>query len=170
MYRSMSNPVKVLIQRQIHRVTLEMRVSRIIYCTLWLLQKLYRTSSILGCTAQNDTTTIPSPRTSTQIAAECDIGKLLDAGKDLQQLSWEKYCILIVNPILQCMYVDPTSYSCTHPYTSGSFGQFQPAWLKQYPWLQYSKHVDGVFCHACVFFGPDKSWWPNSRSICTQAV
>ena len=28
--------------------------------------------------------------------------------------------------------------------------------MKQYPWLHYSKHVDGVFCRARAFFGPDK--------------
>ena len=86
------------------------------------------------------------------IAAECDIGKLLDAGTDLQRLSREeKYCILTANPSL-----DSSSYPRTRPYASGAFCQFQPDWLWQYPWLHYSKHVDGVFCRACSFFAHDK--------------
>lgn len=28
--------------------------------------------------------------------------------------------------------------------------------MRQYPWLHYSKHVDGVFYHGCVFFTSEK--------------
>lgn len=67
----------------------------------------------LGVTAQNTTPTCSS------IAAECDIGKLLDSGIDLQKLSREeKYRILTTNPSL-----DPSSYPRTRPYVSGSFCQ-----------------------------------------------
>ena len=103
----------------------------------------------LGVTTQPGNTTHAC---SSVIAAECDIGKLLDSGIDLQKLSREeKYRILTTNPSL-----DPSSYPRTRPYASGSFRQFQPDWLRQYPWLHYSRHVDGVFCRACAFFGPDK--------------
>ena len=30
-------------------------------------------------------------------------------------------------------------------------------WLRQHPWLHYSRHVDGAFCRACAFFGPEKA-------------
>ena len=63
----------------------------------------------------------------------------------------EKYRILTTNPSL-----DPTCYPHTHPYKSGSFRQFQPQWLKQYPWLYHSKHVHVVFCCACAFFAPNE--------------
>ena len=49
---------------------------------------------------------------------------------------------------------DPKSYPCTRAYPSDSACQFQPSWLKQYPWLLYSHNVDGAYCRACVFFAP----------------
>ena len=49
-----------------------------------------------------------------------------------------------------------SSYPRTRHYESGSYRQFQPSWLKQHPWLHYSRHVDGVFCRTCVFFTQNK--------------
>ena len=81
---------------------------------------------------------------------EYDIGKLLDSAIDVHNLSREhKYRILTKEP-----NPDPLSYPRNRQYGSVSFRQFQPAWLKQYPWLHYSHHVDGVFCRACVVFAP----------------
>lgn len=51
---------------------------------------------------------------------------------------------------------DTTIYPRTRTQSSGAYRQFQPSWLKQYPWLHYSKHADGVFCRACAFFAPEK--------------
>ena len=51
---------------------------------------------------------------------------------------------------------DPSAYPRTRLYESGAYRQFQPTWLKSYPWLHYSDHSDGAFCRACVFFAPDK--------------
>ena len=77
---------------------------------------------------------------------ECDIGKLLSSHVDLQQLSrHEKYQLLRTEP-----NSDPSVYSRTRPYPSSSFRQFQPSWMKQYPWLHYSQFADGVFCRACA--------------------
>ena len=89
---------------------------------------------------------------TTASAAECDIGKLLESGKLHSISRTEKYNILTreANP-------DPSSYLRTRPYGSGSFRQFQPGWLKQYPWLHYSRHVDGAFCRACALFAPEKA-------------
>lgn len=30
---------------------------------------------------------------------------------------------------------------------------FQVSWLKQYPWIEYSKQLDAVFCYPCRQFG-----------------
>lgn len=30
---------------------------------------------------------------------------------------------------------------------------FQATWLKQYPWLVYSKELDGGLCKVCILFG-----------------
>ena len=81
------------------------------------------------------------------IASECDIGKLLLSNGNITSLSRaDKYKILIAEP-----NPDPRSYPRTHQYASAPYRQFNPAWLKQYPWLHYSRQVDGVFCRACTF-------------------
>lgn len=33
--------------------------------------------------------------------------------------------------------------------------RFQYAWLDKYPWLAYSKVLNGVFCKHCVLFAGD---------------
>ena len=87
-----------------------------------------------------------------------DIGKIMESDVKFKDLSRDMiYRILTaeVNPKISCYP--------RHAYERYS-RQFQAAWKKQYSWLHYSKHVDGVFCHAC--FLHLKSWGPNSRSIC----
>ena len=72
---------------------------------------------------------------------------------NLSQLSWnDKYHIMKAQPD-----PDTACYPCSRQCESGSLRQFQPSWIKKYPWLHYSRHVDGVFCLACVFFAPDKA-------------
>ena len=52
---------------------------------------------------------------------------------------------------------DPSTYPRTPPYPGSPYlRQFQPAWFKQYSWLSYSSHVDGVFCKSCAIFAPEK--------------
>ena len=85
-------------------------------------------------------------------AVDCDIGKLLHLGKDLHSLDTKnKYQILKreSNP-------HPSAYPRTRPYSSGTFRQFQPSWLVQYPWLHYSAFCDGAFCRACALFAPER--------------
>ena len=84
---------------------------------------------------------------ATVAVTECDIGKLLLSGINVQRLNREH-----ILKILSCEPNPNASYPRTRPYGSGSYRQFQPSWLKQHPWLHYSQHVDGVFCRACVFF------------------
>ena len=82
-----------------------------------------------------------------------DIGKLLELGVDLKKLSQEQiYHILMAEPS-----ADPSTYPRTPAYPGSIYlRQFQPSWLKQYPWLHYSCHLDGVFCKSCAIFAPDK--------------
>ena len=83
---------------------------------------------------------------------ENDTGKLLESRVNIHGLSREaKHRILTTEP-----NPDPGCYVRTQPYASGAFRQFQPTWMKQYPWFHYSKYKDGVFCRAFAFFAPEK--------------
>ena len=71
-----------------------------------------------------------------------DIGKLVQSHQDLNQLSGDiKYRVLTTEPD-----GNPLSYPRTRPSNSAPYRQFQPSWLKQYPWLHYSRHDDGMYC------------------------
>lgn len=48
--------------------------------------------------------------------------------------------------------------------------QFQPAWLKQYPWLNYSSHVHGAFCKSCAIFCTREGRRIHSWPVCVQAI
>ena len=98
-------------------------------------------------------TSRPGTRSANQPAGfESDIGKILQGNTNLKHLSRdERYSVLKTEPD-----ANPSSYPRTRSCQSGSFRQFQPSWMKKYPWLYYSRHVDGAFCRACVFFGPDE--------------
>ena len=80
-----------------------------------------------------------------------DIGKLLEQGLDLSKLSRvAKYQILISEPISNPSAYPRTQQTATSPYQR----QFQPEWLRSFPWLHYSRHTDGAFCRACAMFAP----------------
>ena len=40
---------------------------------------------------------------------------------------------------------------------NASARKFQGQWLKEFPWLAYSQHLDGAFCINCVFFASPES-------------
>ena len=83
---------------------------------------------------------------------ESDIGKLMELNTDFRKLDREvRYCILTQEP-----NPDPRAYPRKRLHEGQAKRQFQPSWLKSYPWLHYSDYVDGAFCRACVFFAPDK--------------
>ena len=44
--------------------------------------------------------------------------------------------------------------------------QFQPGWLKSFPWLHYTQYMDGAFC--CVLFAPLKMGGQNVGSFITE--
>ena len=91
-----------------------------------------------------------TPQSSSEIL---DIGKLLELGVDLKKLSREHmYRILTAEPS-----ADPSAYPQTPAHPGSTYlCLFQPAWLKQYPWLNYRCHFDGVFCKSCAIFAPEK--------------
>ena len=85
------------------------------------------------------------------IASDCDIGKLFDSNISIDKLNRDdKYRILTREPS-----DDASSYPRTRASETEHFRQFQPSWLKSYPWLHYSPHVDSAFCRACVILGPE---------------
>ena len=85
------------------------------------------------------------------IASECDIRKLLELKINVATLSREeRYRILTREP-----NTDASSYPRTRASASTAFRQFQSSWVKPFPWLHYSQHTDGAFCHACAMFVPE---------------
>ena len=81
---------------------------------------------------------------------ENDIGKLVQSHVDLHQLSQEnKHYVLTTEPDS-----DSSFFPRTHPSDSVPYWRFIPSCLKQYPWLHYSQHEDGVYCRACAMFAP----------------
>lgn len=46
----------------------------------------------------------------------------------------------------------PSSYKYPSKTVGSRLRKFQPNWLKEYPWLSYSKQKDGAFCRFCVLF------------------
>ena len=65
------------------------------------------------------------------------------------------------------------------------YRQFQPSWLRQYPWLHYSQHDDGVYYRTCALFAPKqvggqdlgqlvtkpfKSWGKMLQKACTHGT
>ena len=100
------------------------------------------------------TTIGPSSSSSSQPNLDfpsSDIGELLEKGQNLKTLSREhKHWMLSTEP-----NPNPSFYPKTHCVFSGHLHQFQPSWLKHFPWLQYSAAVDGAFCQACALFAPE---------------
>ena len=92
----------------------------------------------------NDSHTV-IPIENDEAATEYDIGKVIESDVSVKDLSRDakfKILTLEVNPDVPCYP--------RRAYNSGSSRQFQPTWKKQYPWLHYSKHLDGFFAmHVC---------------------
>ena len=79
---------------------------------------------------------------------ESDIGQLMRLHTDFHKLDRDvQYRVLTREP-----NADQSASPCTHLCESEAYRQFQPTC----PWLHYSDHSDGAFCHAFVFFAPNK--------------
>ena len=99
----------------------------------------------------NETSAVQGVSACPSSLHECNIGKLLADGINLHDISRErKYQVLKHKPYI-CLSVS------THMLLqSGSFRQFQPTWLNKHPWIHYSHHDNGVYCHAGVFFAGEQ--------------
>lgn len=76
--------------------------------------------------------------------SECDIAKLLIGQENLKHLSRD-HIYKIKKKSLTRMHVN--IHGPVHPWTirGPSFRQFQPSWVKKFPWLHYSPYVDGAY-------------------------
>lgn len=59
--------------------------------------------------------------------------------------------------ILSSPWVPPKSYTFPSKTHGSRVRKFQGNWLKEFPWLSYSKKLDGGFCRFCVLFPPSSS-------------
>ena len=76
-----------------------------------------------------------------------NIGKLIASDAKLSNLCREEvYGILTCEPPMAT-----SEYPGTRQSESGSFRQFQPSWVQQFPWLHYSKFEDGALLGMCNF-------------------
>ena len=72
--------------------------------------------------------------------------------RSVRSLSVEqKYKLLTEHFVLTSVFKFPKTFD------SGCNRSFQVNWLKQYPWLVYSKALDGGFCKYCALFVKDRS-------------
>ena len=54
--------------------------------------------------------------------------------------------------LIQDPYVPPIDYVFPKHVEYGKQRSFQRSWLRKYPWLVYSKYLDGGFCLPCYLF------------------
>uniref|UniRef100_A0A1X7VGF4 DUF4371 domain-containing protein n=1 Tax=Amphimedon queenslandica TaxID=400682 RepID=A0A1X7VGF4_AMPQE len=80
----------------------------------------------------------------------CDIGQLLETHRNIRTSNISR------DYIFRILKREPDFNPLLTRQSTGCNRQFQPTWMKKFPWLHYSHHVVGVFCRACVFFAPDE--------------
>ena len=74
-----------------------------------------------------------------------DIGTVY---KEIARFSNEKF------RFIQNVWKHDRIFNFPSPLESGDRHQkFKPDWLVRFPWLLYSKYLDGAFCLPCVCFG-----------------
>ena len=65
--------------------------------------------------------------------------------------SGQKYTLLTSHYRPEWNFVFPKTFS------DGCCRSFQEKWLDKYPWLVYSKHLDGGYCKFCSLFAKKRS-------------
>ena len=50
-----------------------------------------------------------------------------------------------------------TDFNSPKTFRNGCYRSFQYRWLQKYPWLVYSKAVDGRFCKFCASFSKNRA-------------
>lgn len=54
-------------------------------------------------------------------------------------------------------FIPSNSFSFPKVFNSGCYRSFQYKWLEKYPWLAYSKVLNGGFCKFCALFVKDRT-------------
>ena len=72
--------------------------------------------------------------TDTVASTDCDIGKLIRSGVNVQRLGREQ----LYNIFTHESNKDLACYPRTRLCESDCYRQFQPTWVKKYPWIHYS--------------------------------
>ena len=85
---------------------------------------------------------------SEQVNDCCDIGLLIANGCDVRDLRRDQLLSFVE------FVHEPRETSYPTTMMNGCLRRFKPSWLSEHPWLLYSSHCNGVFCRACVLFGP----------------
>ena len=107
--------------------------------------------------------TVSNKDTNTKSSAKAaeinDIGLVIQEGMSLEEVSravsalspCQKYSLLTKHFKPDRGFLFPKIYS------NGCNRSFQLSWLERYPWLVYSKEVDGGFCKYCSLFVKDRN-------------
>lgn len=54
-------------------------------------------------------------------------------------------------------YKPSRTFSFPKVFSNGCYSSFEQKWLDKYPWLVYSKEVDGGFCKFCALFAKNRN-------------
>ena len=98
---------------------------------------------------------------------QCDSGDVIynDLGDILKpSMSSDEICSRIKSltsiqkyKLLTEHYTPGNSFSFPKVFNNGCYRSFQLKWLKKYPWLVYSKALNGGFCKHCALFVKDRT-------------
>lgn len=88
-----------------------------------------------------------------------DIGLIIKEGMSVEEVS---HAVLALSPsqkyqLLTKHFKPDQQFLFPKIYSNGCNRSFQLSWLEKYPWLVYSKEVDGGFCKYCSLFVKDRS-------------
>ena len=119
------------------------------------------TSSLVG-SDQSVEATVPGKDTnsiSTLSSEFNDIGHVIHEGMSVEEVS---RAVLALSPcqkylLLTKHFKPDKGFLFPKMYSNGCNRSFQLSWLEKYPWLVYSKEVDGGFCKYCSLFVKDRN-------------
>ena len=91
-------------------------------------------------------TEMSTPSGYTKACHKSDIGFISSIGRINRLSDTDKYA-LTKEP-----YVPPPIYTFPKHVEYGKQRSFQQSWVTKFPWLVYSRHIDGGFCLPCALF------------------
>ena len=88
-----------------------------------------------------------------------DIGLVIQEGMSVEEIT---SAVLALTPsqkylLLTKHFKPDKGFLFPKIYSNGCNRSFQLSWLEKYPWLVYSKEVDGGFCKYCTLFVKNRS-------------